>query len=345
MGSIWGWALFGTIVLGMLALDLGIFSRKSHAPRMREALIWSGVWITIAMLFNLGIWVTLGARPAIEFLTAYLLEKSLSVDNLFVFLLIFSYFQIPMRLQHKVLFWGILGALLMRAVFIALGVTLIERFHWIIYVFGGFLILTGVRMMFAGESEIHPERNLAVRLVKRVMPVKPVFEEDHFWIRESGRVMITPLFLALVLIESTDVFFAIDSIPAVLAVTQDPFIVYTSNVFAILGLRSLYFTLAGTLDKLRYLKQGLATVLVFVGAKMAFSDLIEVPIQVSLAVIAAILAVAAGFSIWASRRECRAFARQLHFDHEEPVRSDSGGAPGGLTSVEKTNRFKDTGSR
>lgn len=279
------WTLFNVFVLGMLALDLGVFHRKSETINVKDALIWTGIWITLAMAFNLFIYYYFGKQHAIEFFTGYLIEKSLSVDNIFVIILIFSYFHVPPEYQHKVLFWGILGALVMRVTFILTGIELIHRFHWLIYIFGGFLVITGVRMVFGGDTKIDPEKNPVVNLARRIFPITPSFEGDHFFVRKAGRLWATPLFLVVLLIETTDLIFAVDSIPAILAITDDPFIVYTSNVFAILGLRSLYFALAGIEKYFHFLKYGLAGILIFVGLKMSLSEYFKVPIEISLLVI------------------------------------------------------------
>lgn len=291
------WVLFNIFVLAMLALDLGVFHRKSHEVKLKEALLWSAAWVSLALVFNLGLYFQKGAGPALEFFTGYLIEKALSVDNIFVFVLLFTYFKVDARHQHKVLFWGILGALVMRAVFIAAGVTLITKFHWIIYIFGAFLVLTGIKMVVAKNKEVHPERNPLIRLFRRLFPVTEGYREDRFFVREAGRWAATPLFIVLLMVETTDLIFAVDSIPAILAVTQDAFIVYTSNVFAILGLRSLYFALAGVMGLFRFLHYGLAAILVFVGAKMLLADVYKVPIGLSLGVIAAILALAVVLSL------------------------------------------------
>lgn len=293
------WSLFALFVLGMLALDLGVFHRKAHVVRIREALYWSVAWIALALLFNLGIlfyWPedhpNLTARQAaLQFLTGYLLEKSLSVDNLFVFLLIFSYFKVAPKYQHTVLFWGILGALVMRLAFILAGLALLERFHFIIYLFGGFLVYTAVKMVLHKGGEIHPERNPVLRLCRRIFPVTPEYVEGRFFVRRSGRWMATPLFIVLLVVESSDVVFAVDSIPAILAISRDPFIIYTSNVFAILGLRALYFALAGIMTLFHYLHYGLAAVLGFVGVKMLIADLYHVPEAGSLGLIGGILLI------------------------------------------------------
>ncbi len=285
------WVAFNVFVLGMLALDLLVFHRKAHAVSLREALSWSAVWIALALIFNLGIYFIWGSEKALEFLAGYLIEKSLSVDNIFVFIMIFSYFAVPAMYQHRILFWGILGALIMRAIFIAAGAALLSAFHWIIYIFGGFLIITGIKMFFAGEEKIEPEKNPAVLLLRRWMPITKNFDGQRFFVRIDGRLWATPLFVVLLVIETTDVIFAVDSIPAIFAITLDPFIVYTSNIFAILGLRALYFLLAGILEMFRYLKVGLSFVLCFVGVKMMLVDFYKIPIGVSLGVVAGILAV------------------------------------------------------
>ena len=296
--SLWLWLGFNAFVLVMLALDLGVFHRKSHVVSFREAIGWTVTWVTLAMLFNIGIWHYAGAEKALEFTTGYLIEYSLSVDNIFVFALLFSYFSVQPKFQHRVLFWGILGALVMRAIMIGAGTVLIAKFAWIIYVFGAFLILTGIKMIFKREEEIHPERNPVVRWFKRLMPVTGDYREDKFFVREKGIRMATPLFIVLLLVEISDVIFAVDSIPAIFAVTTDPFIVYTSNVFAILGLRSLYFALAGVLDKFHYLKIGLGVVLTFVGVKMLLAHTAyKIDTLVSLGVIVLTLAASMVMSL------------------------------------------------
>jgi tellurite resistance protein TerC len=295
---IWLWAGFNVFVIAMLALDLGVFHRKAHAVSLKESLTWTAVWITLALIFNLGVWHYSGSTKALEFFTGYVIEKSLSVDNVFVFALLFSYFAVPQAYQHKVLFWGILGALIMRAIMIAAGAVLITKFSWIIYIFGAFLILTGIKMIVKREEEIHPERNPVVRWFKKLMPVTPDYRGDKFFVRENGIRMATPLFVVLLLVELSDVIFAVDSIPAIFAVTTDPFIVYTSNVFAILGLRSLYFALAGVMDKFHYLKIGLGVVLTFVGVKMLLAHSPwKLDTLVSLGVIVLVLAVSIVLSL------------------------------------------------
>ncbi len=274
----------------MLVLDLGVFHRRAHTVKFREALAWSLAWIALAAVFAVVIFFWHGRTPALEFVTGYVIELSLSVDNLFVFLLIFRFFQVPPVHQHKVLFWGILGALVMRAVFIVAGVGLIQRFHWIIYVFGVFLVYSGIKLFFQEEAEIHPEKNPVLRLFRRWVPVTKDYEGSNFFVRRPG-LLATPLFVVLLMVETTDLLFAVDSIPAILAITRDAFIVYTSNVFAILGLRSMYFALAGMMEMFRYLHYGLSLVLVFVGAKMLLSHYFEIPTHLALGAVAGVLAI------------------------------------------------------
>jgi len=283
------WGGFHLFVLAMLALDLGVFHRQAHTVTVREALIWSAVWISLALLFNVGVYIWSGPEPALDFLTGYLIEKSLSVDNIFVFVLIFSTFQVAPQYQHRVLFWGILGALIMRALLIALGVTLIHKFHWVIYVFGAFLIFTGIRMALQQERQIDPERHPVLRFLRRFLPITEHYEDGKFFVKRTGQVFATPLFIVLLVVETTDVVFAVDSIPAILAITLDPFIVYTSNVFAILGLRALYFALAGLVHRFHFLQYGLSIILVFVGVKMLLGDIYKIPPGIALGVIAGIL--------------------------------------------------------
>lgn len=299
---LWIWIGFGVFVLAMLALDLGVFHRKTHQVGMKEALTWSGVWIALALLFNVGVWHWRGHDKGLEFLTGYLVELSLSVDNLFVFLLIFAYFKVPAQYQHKVLFWGILGALVMRAVFIAAGVTLMQRFHWIIYVFGAVLVVSGLKMAFEKDKEVHPEKNPVLRLFRHFIPVTREYHGSRFFVKPDKRWLATPLFIVLLMLETTDLVFAVDSVPAVLAITTDPFIVYTSNVFAILGLRSMFFALAGIMKLFHYLHYGLAAVLVFVGAKMLLAGFYKIPTLASLLVIVGLLAVAVVASLFYATR-------------------------------------------
>ncbi len=301
--TFWLWTGFNLFVLAMRALDLGVFHRKSHTVGFKEALGWTATWIALALSFNAGVWYFGGGAKALEFFTGYVIEYSLSADNVFVFALLFSYFAVPAPYQHKVLFWGILGALVMRLAMIVLGTALIAKFAWIIYVFGAFLVFTGIKMLLKSDEEIHPERNPLVRLFKRFMPVTPEFRGDRFFIRENGVLFATPLFVVLLLVEFTDVIFAVDSIPAIFAVTRDPFIVYTSNVFAILGLRSLYFALAGMMDKFHYLKTGLGVVLSFVGVKMLLAHTAyKIDTLVSLGVIVAILTTSVVVSLLRPRK-------------------------------------------
>ena len=300
------WTGFILFVLAMLAMDLGIFHRKEHAIGFKEALVWSAIWVALSLLFNAGIWWKFGSQAGIEFLTGYLIEKSLSVDNIFVFVVIFGAMRIPAIYQHRVLFWGILTALILRAIMILAGVAMIQRFHWLIYVFGGFLIITGLRLFFSRGQEEHPEQGRLMKLAYRLIPSTNTLDGKHFFTRANGRMVATPLFMTLILVEITDVIFAVDSIPAIFAITLDPFIVFTSNIFAILGLRSLYFALAGLVDKFRYLKVGLAAVLVFVGVKMMIVGVYKIPPLVSLVVVLALLATAVLASMFASRREERA---------------------------------------
>jgi tellurite resistance protein TerC len=296
------WAIFLAFVAGMLALDLGVFHRHAHEVSRKEALGWSAAWIGLAIVFNLGVYAFKGTESGIEWTTGYLIEKSLSVDNVFVFLLIFSTFAVPAAYQHRVLFWGIVGALVMRALLIAAAGFLLGTLHFIIYLFGAFLIFTGFKFLRDEEHAPDLDRNRFVRLVKRAFPITERYEGQSFFVRRKGILFATPLLLVLVLIESTDLVFAVDSIPAIYAVTNDPFIVFTSNIFAILGLRALYFVLAGYLAGLAYLKPALAAILVFVGAKMLLIDLYKIPALVSLAVIIAILAAAITASILVQKR-------------------------------------------
>ncbi|HEV8132452.1 MAG TPA: TerC family protein [Acidobacteriota bacterium] len=286
------WIAFNVLVLIAIALDLGVFHRKAHKIALREALLWSFAWIGLAIAFGLTISYFYGRQSGLEFFTGYVIEKALSVDNLFVFLVVFRVFAVKEEYQQRVLGYGILGALLMRGAMIAAGAALIERFNWIMYVFGAFIIYAGLHMLFAGEAESHPEQNFLVRYLSRHLRLTKEYRGEKFFSRENGRLFATPLFLVLLIVEITDVTFAIDSIPAVFGITRDTFIVYTSNVFAILGLRALYFLLAGVLDKLDYLKVGLALVLVFVGAKMIVEPWLHISVGVSLAIVLGMLMVA-----------------------------------------------------
>ncbi len=296
------WGGFSVFVLGMLALDLGVFHRKSHEVSIKEALTWTAVWIALAMVFNIFVYYYFDKEKALEFFTAYLVEKSLSIDNIFVIIMIFSYFSVPASYQHKVLFWGILGALVMRLIFIFAGIELIHKFHWLIYLFGGFLVVTGIRMVTGDDKPMNPEKNPLVKFVRKLFPVTDSFEGDKFFVKRDLKTWATPLFIVVVLIEATDLIFAVDSIPAIISISDDTFIVYTSNVFAILGLRSLYFALAGIEKYFTYLKYGLATILVFVGAKMCFSDVIKIPVEISLIVISFLLAISMIASVLVKRK-------------------------------------------
>ncbi|MGH9536930.1 MAG: TerC family protein [Terriglobales bacterium] len=295
------WILFNVFVVAMLVLDLGVFHRRAHTVKFREALLWSLVWIALAAIFAVVVYFWHGRTPTLEFVTGYVIELSLSVDNLFVFLLIFRFFQVPPAHQHKVLFWGILGALVMRAVFIVAGVGLIQRFHWIVYVFGAFLMYSGIKLFRQENAEIHPEKNPVLRLFRKWVPVTKDYEGNKFFVRRPG-LYATPLLVVLLVVETTDLLFAVDSIPAILAITRDAFIVYTSNVFAILGLRSMYFALAGMMEMFRYLHYGLSLVLMFVGAKMLLSHYYEIPTVVALGSVAGVLVVSVLASVMNPKR-------------------------------------------
>ncbi|MGE0447136.1 MAG: TerC family protein [Vicinamibacterales bacterium] len=298
---LWLWGLFNLFVLAMLAIDLFVFHREAHEVRPREAAAWSVAWVALALLFGAGVYVWMGRTAGLEYFTGYVIEKALSVDNIFVFVLIFTTFRVPAKYQHRILFWGVLGALVMRGGMIAAGAYLIEQFHWVLYVFGAFLVITGIRMAMHVEHDFEVANNPVIRLVRRLLPVTPDYHGQAFFVRlEQGGarwLAATPLFVVLALVETTDLIFAVDSIPAIFAVTQDPFIVYSSNVFAILGLRALYFLLADVIERFHYLKLGLSTVLVFVGIKMLLADVYHVPIGVSLAVIVGVLGAATGASM------------------------------------------------
>jgi len=296
------WIGFNLFVILMLVLDLGVFHRKSKEISIKEALIWTCIWIVMAFLFNVFVYYALGEKQAYEFFTGYLIEKSLSVDNIFVIILIFSYFNVPAAYQHKVLFWGILGALVMRVGFIVTGVELIHKFHWLIYIFGAFLVFTGIRIVTQSNLKLEPEKNPLVKLVRKIFPVTAAFEGDKFFLVRAGKLWATPLFVVVIMIEATDLVFAVDSIPAILAISEDSFIVYTSNVFAILGLRSLYFALAGMDKYFTYLKYGLSAILVFVGTKMCIADFYPLPIEISLAFIIVALAVSVLASMVLSKK-------------------------------------------
>jgi tellurite resistance protein TerC len=312
------WVGFNVFVFAMLILDLRVFHRKAHVVSIKESLLWTAFWIALSLLFNLGVFFWRGDEVALEFLTAYLVEKSLSLDNLFIFLMIFSYFAVPGAFQHRVLFWGILGAIVMRLAFILAGVALIEAFSPVLYVFGAFLILTAIRMARQKERKVNPERNPVLRLFRRFMPVSEGYESDRFFIRRAGRRIATPLFVVVLVVETTDVMFATDSIPAVLGITTDPFIVYSSNVCAILGLRALYFALAGIMRMFRYLNQGLVTVLFFIGVKMVIAEFYEIPVGIALGVVAGVLLASILLSIVVPR------ARPASPDVAGPVPPEEG---------------------
>ncbi len=308
MDQLWVWIGFNVLILFLLSLDLFVFNKKPHEITTREAAITYVVWVTIALMFGVGVYLIEGAEKGLEYFAGYLIEVTLSVDNMFVFVLIFSFFRVPLRYQHRVLFWGIFGALVMRGLMIAAGTFLIHRFHWILYVFGAFLVFSGIRMAMHKDDELHPESNPVIKLVRRMFPVTRDYHAEHFFVREEigGQLKLaaTPLFVVLALVETTDLLFAVDSIPAVFAITNDPFIVYSSNVFAILGLRALYFILADVIDRFQYLKIGLSVVLVFVGVKMLLADLYKIPIAASLGIIVLVLgaSVAASF-LWGQPHE------------------------------------------
>ncbi len=295
--SVWIWVSFTVFILLLLLVDLGLFQRNAHAVSVKESLAWTFVWVVLACGFGGIMYWWHGYHAALEFFTGYIIEYSLSVDNLFIFILIFTYFKVPDKYRHRILFWGILGALIMRGVMIGVGAALISAFHWIIYIFGAFLIITGIRMFFHKDEDIDPSKNILVRWAKKVFPVTHEYHGQHFFIREAGRLTATPLLLVLLVIESTDLIFAVDSIPAIFAVTRDPFIVFTSNVFAILGLRSLYFALAGVMDMFHFLKYGLAFVLAFVGVKMCVSGYYPIPITLSLGIVVGVLGLSVLFSL------------------------------------------------
>lgn len=291
------WILFNIFILLMLALDLGVFQRKTHIISVKEALIWSAVWVILSLLFNMFIYFDMGEQKAIEYFTGYLIERSLSIDNIFVFVLLFSYFKVPPEYQHKVLFWGVIGALILRASLIGVGVVLIHQFSWIIYIFGGFLVFTGFRMAMQDDGHIDPEKNIVIRLYKKFFPVTTEYDNGNFFVTKKNKKYATPLFVVLIATEFTDLVFAFDSIPAIFAITSDPFIIYTSNIFAIFGLRAMYFALAGIMDKFHYLKVGLSMILIFIGFKMLIVDIYKIPIGYSLGVIAIILTASVVLSL------------------------------------------------
>jgi tellurite resistance protein TerC len=312
------WVIFSVFVLGMLSLDLGVFNRKAHEVHFKEALTWSFVWVALSLAFNWWIYHEFGSQKALEFLTGYLIEKALSVDNIFVFVILFASFAVPKIYQHRVLFWGVLGAIVMRAIFIGLGAALVARFAWIMYVFGAILIYTGFKLMKEGDAEPHPEKNPLYKLARKVMPATPEYHGSQFVVKKEGRNYATPLLLVLIAIEATDVVFAVDSIPAIFAISTDPFIVYTSNIFAILGLRAMYFLLAGIIDKFHFLKYGLAVVLLFVGTKMIIAEWYHVPIGASLGIIAGVLTTSVLASVIWPRKG--SFEQEVTEDALEDIR-------------------------
>ena len=299
------WVLFNLLIIVLLAIDLGLFHKKAHTIKLKEALVLRIIWTVVAFIFNIGIYFWKGKIPALEFFTGYLIERSLSVDNLFVFLLVFQYFGVEGQHQHKILYWGIVGALVMRAIFIISGVALIEKFHWVIYVLGAFLIFTGIKMAFQKEKEIHPEKNPVIKVFKKLMPVTHEMDGGKFFKKMGHVPYATPLFIVLLVIETTDIVFAVDSIPAILAITRDAFIVYTSNVFAILGLRALYFALAGMVDLFHYLNYGLAIILSFIGVKMLIVDFYKIPVGIALGVVGVILFLSVIVSIIWPKKEIK----------------------------------------
>ncbi len=299
------YAVFLAFILSMLAIDLGVFNRKAHVITLKESIFWSVVWTVLALLFNLGIYYYAGTTPALEFFTGYLVERALSFDNIFVFVLIFSYFGVPLRYHHRALFWGVIGALVTRAIFISTGAALIARFEWVLYLFGIVLIVSGWKMMTEKNIEVHPDRNIFIRAARKVFPVATGYETGRFFLRKEGVLHCTSLFLVLLTIESTDIVFAVDSIPAVFGVTKDPFIVFSSNIFAILGLRATYFLLAGVMETFHYLSHGLSLVLIFIGLKMLLADFVHIPIGTSLGIVLAVLTLAVVASLVRRRRESR----------------------------------------
>ncbi len=297
------WGFFWVVVLALLALDLAVFNRKAHQVSIREAAIWSLVWVGLSLIFGGAVWWLLGKEPALEYLTGYVIEKTLSVDNLFVFLMIFRYFRVEPRYQHRVLYWGVIGAIVLRTLMIVAGAVLVSRFEWLLYIFGAFLIYTGIKFALDKGAEVDPQHNVAVRLARRIFPLTPQFHGQHFFVKLDGRRLATPMLLVLVTVEFSDVLFAVDSIPAIFGITQDAFIILTSNIFAILGLRALYFLLAGIMDKFIYLQKGLAGVLTFIGVKMLIAHWVHVSTEVSLGVVAGILATAIVASALTNKKE------------------------------------------
>jgi tellurite resistance protein TerC len=342
----WHWAGFILCVLFFLALDLGVFHRKAHTVRFKEALAWTSLWVSLSFGFGLFLapvvvegWTR---NESVEFITGYIIELSLSMDNVFVIALIFAYFRVPSAYQHRVLFWGIMGALVMRGVMIGAGAALVQRFHWTLYLFGAFLLITGLRMLFVTDEGVNPEKNPVLRLARKCMPVTADFEGQHFTGRIDGRFALTPLALVLLVVETTDLVFAVDSIPAIFAVTTKPFIIFTSNVFAILGLRSLYFVLAGMIDYFRYLKVGLSLVLAFIGAKMLLAFQIKIDTNVSLLVVASIIFTSIVFSIVVTQREKKSEKRPP--EKEKTVENPPKGKDKPGEKIEPQVRSKSTGN-
>ncbi len=311
----------------MLGVDLGVFHRKAHVPSFKEAAIWSIVWITVALIFNGVVWVWLGHQKALEFFTGYLVEKALSADNIFVFAVIFNYFAVPPEYRHRVLFWGVLGAIVFRLTFILAGTALLKKFHWVIYIFGIIVIVSGIKLLTRKEEEIDPERNPVLQLARRFLPVTPSYHGQKFFVRSNGKLFATPLMLVLLVVESTDIVFAVDSIPAIFAITRDPFIVFTSNICAILGLRALYFLLEGMIRLFRYLDEGLAVILVFIGMKMLLSEFYKIPTWVALGFVATVLTITIVLSLIAERRErlvAQVNPKNTHANEESESKSVSG---------------------
>ena len=300
---LWAWLVFGAIILVLLVLDLKVFHRKSSVITIKQSLLWTAFWISLALVFDLGILLWRGSGPSLNFLTCYLIEESLSVDNLFVFLMVFSFFAVPVAYQHKVLFWGIIGAIVLRLAFIEAGATLLENFDWVFYIFGAFLIIAALRMAFQKEKDIHPEKNPVLRIMRKFMGVTEGYEGDRFFVKRFSRYVATPLFITVIVIETTDLVFALDSIPAAFSITLDKFIIYTANIFAILGLRSLYFALAGIMPLFHYLKYGLVIVLMFVGVKMLLAQHYEIPTGIALSVVVGVLVIAVIASIIRNRKK------------------------------------------
>ncbi len=315
------WVSFGVFVLVMLTLDLRVFNRRAHEIKIKEALLWTAFWVALALLFGLGIYLWRGRSDGLEFLTCYLIEESLSVDNLFVFLLIFAYFAVPPMYQHKVLYWGIIGAIIMRLTFIVAGIELLNKFDWVFYIFGAFIIVTAIRMAFQKTEKVEPEKNPVLRLFRRFVRVTDNYEDGKFLVKKAGLYLATPLLIVVLVIETTDIVFALDSIPAVLVITLNPFIVYTSNIFAILGLRSLYFALAGVMRLFHYLRYGLIVVLIFVGAKMLVADFYKIPTEIALGVVAGVLLIAVIASIiWPRKEKIIPLLSQLPGEGKKPGR-------------------------